>query len=621
MCGIAGILSPQTSLTRAPSNEGNTNNPCQSNLEPNTSAHAADIKKRASKLKAMQNALAHRGPDDKGAFFSPSYQAALAHTRLSIIDLTKGGHQPMSCPDQRYTITFNGEIYNYKKLRTQMEYEGEVFQSSSDTEVILKLFINKGPACVKLLRGMFAFLIWDEQEKSAFAARDALGIKPFYYLIASDSLIFASELRAVLASGYSSRKISNRGVMSYLLTGTVAEPNTAIRSIKLLQAGTYLTWKAGKTKLHRYWNLDFSVNHFSRPKAVEVTRNALEHSIRAHLVSDVPVGIFLSGGIDSTALVAIASKLSKRQINTYSIAFENPEWNESDMACRVAKHFGTNHTEFLMTADIARPLFEQFLLTMDQPTIDGFNTFCVSKLASEAGEKVVLSGLGGDELFAGYKSFEILPQMMRKSQLLARFHFPTKALSKMLYKVLSPRLRRITDALNNSKSLTAAHQSFRGIFSISEAGELTSIICKKAPKDILVSEPNHPSQADNISHLELSRYLRNQLLRDSDVASMAWGLELRVPFIDRVFVEQISAISADIRLQQGKQLLIDSVPELPSWVVERPKQGFRFPFDEWFESSWNDMPMPTTPKWIPLTPWYRRWSLAVLNDWKARYAR
>jgi asparagine synthase (glutamine-hydrolysing) len=335
----------------------------------------------------------------------------------------------------------------------------------------------------------------------------------------------------------------------------------------------------------------------------------------------VPVGIFLSGGIDSTALVAIASKLSKKQINTYSIAFENPEWNEADIARRVAKHFGTNHTDFLMTADIARPLFDQFLLDIDQPTIDGFNTYCVSKLASEAGEKVVLSGLGGDELFAGYKSFEILPEMVRKSELLANFRFLIKPLSKMLYKFLSPRQRRIADALNNSKSLTAAHQSLRGIFSISEAYELTKIICKKAPKEILVSEPNHPSQADNISHLELSSYLRNQLLRDSDVASMAWGLELRVPFIDRVFIEQISAISADIRLQQGKQLLIDCVPELPTWVIDRPKQGFRFPFDEWFASNWDDMPMPTTPKWIPLTPWYRRWSLAVLNDWKARHVR
>lgn len=569
----------------------------------------------------MQQALAHRGPDDKGAFFSPSNNAALTHTRLSIIDLSSGGHQPMSCQKQRYTITYNGEIYNYKKLRTQLELEGEKFKSDSDTEVILKLFVNKGPACVQLLRGMFAFLIWDEQEQKAFAARDALGIKPFYYLKSGGSFVFASEVRSVLASGFSSKKISGRGIMSYLLKGTIAEPDTAIKNIKMLPAGTYLTWENGKSKLQRFWSIDFSLKHYSRSKAIETTRTALEHSVRAHLVGDVPIGIFLSGGIDSTALVAIATKISKKPINTYSIAFESNEWNEGDIAKRVADHFGTNHTELLMTPEIAKPLFKQFLADIDQPTIDAFNTYCVSKLASENGEKVVLSGLGGDELFAGYASFDVIPEMMRKNRLISKARFLTKPLSKWFHKTMNPRQRRISDAVNNPNSLSAAYQSFRGIFSISEAYELTNLFCKKVPKELAVVEPNHAYTADNISHLELSNYLRNQLLRDSDVASMAWGLELRVPFIDRVFIEQISAISADLRLKKGKKLLIDSVPELPDWVVKRPKQGFRFPFDDWFASSWASMPMPSTPRWIPLTPWYRRWSLIVLSDWKKRYAK
>jgi len=582
MCGIAGILS------YTPQNDGQANS---SALDQNL------IKKRAARLKAMQDALLHRGPDDKGAFFSPSYNAGLAHTRLSIIDLSEGGHQPMSSQDKRYTITYNGEIYNYKKLRSQLELEGEQFNSNSDTEVILKLFINKGPACVQLLRGMFAFVIWDEQEQSAFAARDALGIKPFYYLTTTDGLVFASELRSV------------------------AEPETLIKNIKMLPAGTHFTWKAGKAKLTRYWNLDFKNTHSDKAKAVEITRNALEHSIRAHLVSDVPVGVFLSGGIDSTAIVAIASKLSKSTINTYSLAFEDPEWNEGDVARRVAKHFGTNHTELLITAEIAKPLFKQFLADIDQPTIDAFNTYCVSKLANDHGEKVVLSGLGGDELFAGYPSFERLPEMIKKGKTLSKLGFLIKPFSRYLYKFLTPRQRRICDTLNNPGSLSAAHQSLRGIFSASEAYELTEAICKKAPKNISVSEPKHVKQADNISHLELTSYLRNQLLRDSDVASMAWGLELRVPFIDRVFIDQISTIKPDLRLRHGKKLLIESVPELPNWVINRPKQGFRFPFDEWFEESWQDMPLPKAPKWIPLKPWYRRWSLVVLNDWKARHAR
>jgi asparagine synthase (glutamine-hydrolysing) len=616
MCGIAGILSPQ-----AHSKKGANDGAYQDSTEPSGTPDHIVIKQRASKLKAMQDALTHRGPDDKGAFFSPSYQAALAHTRLSIIDLSEGGHQPMSIVDQRYTITFNGEIYNYKKLRTQLEFEGAEFESDSDTEVILRLYMSKGPACVQLLRGMFAFLIWDEHEQKAFAARDALGVKPFYYLKAGKTFVFASELRAILVSGYSSRKISSRGVMSYLLTGAIAEPDTAIRNIKMLPAGTYLTWRAGKTKLHRYWNLDFSVQHFSQPKAIEVTRTALEHSIRAHLVSDVPVAILLDGGIDSTALVAIASKLSKNKINTYSIVFEHSESHDADISSRVAQHFGTHHTELLVTSEIARSLFSQFLEHIDQPSLDGFGTYCVSKLASESGEKVVLSGLGGDQLFAGSESFEVLPEMMRTSKLLKPVGFLIKPLSKMMYKILSPRHRRIADALNNAKSLTAAQQSYKGLFSISEAYELTSIVCKKAPKNILVSEPNHPSLADNISHLELSTYLRNQLLRDSDVASMAWGLELRAPFIDRVLVEQISAISADLRLRHSKQLLRDCLPELPSWVFNRTKQKFSLPFNQWIESNCKEMPIPNTPKWIPLGSSSRRYSLALLNHWKAQHAQ
>ncbi len=612
MCGIAGILSPL-----APeSDQADNQDP---NLEHSVSA--ATIKGRALSLKAMQTALIHRGPDDKGAYFSPSRQAALSHTRLSIIDLSEGGHQPMSSEDQRYTITFNGEIYNYKKLRTQLELEGETFQSDSDTEVILKLYANKGPACLQVLRGMFAFLIWDEQEREAFAARDALGIKPFYYLKKSGSFVFASEIRALLASGYSSRRVSSRGLKSYFLRGSVSEPYTMVKNVKMLPAGTYLTWKGGKTKLHRYWKLNFEAKKFSQPKAIEVCRTALEHSVRAHLVGDVPVGVFLSGGIDSTALVAIASKLSKTQINTYSIAFENPEWNEGDIAARVAQHFGTNHTEFLITPEVAKPLFEQFLIDIDQPTIDGFNTYCVSKLASEQGEKVVLSGLGGDELFAGYKSFELLPEMMKKSYSFRLVQPLVRYVSNKITKKLSPRHRRIGDAICDPLSLTTAHQSLRGIFSRSEAAELTNIVCKKNPKDIASSEPNHRTIADNISDLELSLYMRNQLLRDSDVMSMAWGLELRVPFIDRVFVEQINSIPAEFRLQKGKKLLIDCVPELPPWVVNRPKQGFRFPFDEWFESSWQHMPTSKVPDWMPLTPWYRRWSITVVNDWKERHAK
>ena len=609
MCGIAGILS-YTELDELP---------------PSDSKHARasspnTLSKRASNLKDMQDALLHRGPDGKGAYFSPSNSAALAHTRLSIIDTSNSGHQPMSSNDKRYTITYDGEIYNYKKLRSQLELEGEKFESTSDTEVILKLFIKKGTSCVQLLRGMFAFVIWDEKNQSAFAARDAMGIKPLYYLSTSNTLVFASELRSVLASGYSSKTISGRGIKSYLVSGSITEPYTAIKNVKMLPAGNYFVWKANKISLKRFWNLEFKESKVDQQKAMETTRGALEHSIRAHLVSDVPIGIFLDGEVSSTAIVAIASKISKKQLNTYSLAFEDSGWNEAYAGKRVAEQFNTNHTELLITEETAKPLFDQFLKDIDQPSIGAFHTYCLSKLAKDNGEKVALSGLGGNELFAGCSSFEDIPEMVKKPQSLAKLNFIISPLSKKLIRLLSPQQRKIIDVINNPNSLVTAHQSFRGSFSSFEADTLTSIICKKTPKKASNTEPKHRDQANNICTLELQHYLRNQLLRDSDAASMAWGLELRVPLIDRVFIDQISVIPANIRLQSGKKLLIESVPELPSWVIEPAEQELGLPVYNWLESHWRSMPMPSSPSWIHLKPKHRRWSLAVLNDWVSRHA-
>lgn len=591
MCGIAGLLStkPQTDI--------------------------------AKPLAAMQKALRHRGPDGRGDYISPSKQAALTHTRLAIIDLSATGKQPISTSDGRYTITFNGEIYNYQQLRRRMEADGETFSTKTDTEVILKMYRAKGSKCIHFLRGMFAFVIWDEEKKEAFAARDPLGIKPFYYVQRNSDFAFASELRATLASGLSYRKLSSSGLTGYFLRGTPQEPATLIRDIRMLPAGAYLTWRQGKVRVKSYWALKFKPQYVNRKQATEITRTALEDSVRAHFVSDVPVGIFLSGGIDSTALVALAKKVTNKQINTYSIAFANPEWNEADIAKRTAEHFGTNHTELTMTPMLALPLFQQYLDAVDQPTIDGFNTFCVSKLAHDNGEKVVLSGLGADELFGGYKSFSMIPDMLRQS---ARFRpaLPViHALNPSLQKFLPVKHRRMLDALCNPKSIAAAHRSLRGIFSSTEATALTAKYADKTSSPPKLPRDSFEDMADNISAHEINLYMRNQLLRDSDMASMAWGLELRVPFVDKVLIDRVSTIPSDMRLMPGKQLLIDAVPELPKWVTQREKQGFRFPFDEWFSDEWQSLTQPTVPKWIPLTPWYRQWSLTVLEEWLKRHVR
>lgn len=608
MCGIAGILS-STPFDR-------------SNLfgELSKQQIVADLDAR---LNAMQSAIGHRGPDGQGSFICPSQQAALVHTRLAIIDLSDSGHQPMSADN--LTISFNGEIYNHQELRKQLEQSGESFNSQSDTEVVLKLYAKHGAECVKKLRGMFAFIIWDSNNQSAFAARDPLGIKPFYYWHNQQNFVFSSELRGVLAAGLNTHTISQTGLVSYLQNGAVAEPDSLVDDINMLAAGSYLQWQNGVCEIKQYWQLDFSNSQVLNSQqnyqdAVNTTRKALLDSVRAHFVSDVPVGIFLSGGIDSSALLALAKQVTKQTINTYSIAFENPDWNEGDIAKRVAELFGSNHTEFMMTPEIAQPLFEQFLAAIDQPTIDGFNTYCVSKLASERGEKVVLSGLGGDELFAGYPSFNKLPKVQ---SLTGSFFWLAPVLNR-LHKLLPTRLRRITDMLNAPNSLSIAHRAFRGVFSYGEARDLLQTLklsdrSNTNPLDkINQAESNtadHAHISDQISALELERYMRNQLLRDSDVMSMAWGLELRVPFVDSTLIDSISNIPAEQRCQYGKKLLTDAVPELPDWVVNRPKQGFRFPFDEWFAQSWQKMPSPESPKWIKLTPWYRRWSLTVLNHW------
>lgn len=601
MCGIAGILS--TTL---------------------------DKQTLSTKLNAMQAAIAHRGPDSRGDYYSSSMQAGLAHTRLSIIDLSQNAHQPMQDQSGRYVISFNGEIYNYQSLRSELEAQNYAFHSQSDTEVILALYSRDGAECVSKLRGMFAFIIWDEQEQSAFAARDPLGIKPLYYWHDHQSCALASEIRPIVKSGLSKPNLDFHGLYSYFKGGSVNEPSTLLNDITLLNAGHCLTWRNGDVNIRAYWKIKFPTpTAITQQNAIKQTRAALESSIKAHLVSDVPIGIFLSGGIDSTALVALTSQFSNQTINTYSIAFEDPAWNEGDIAQRVAKHFGTNHTEIVMTPALAESLFKQYVNSIDQPSIDGFNTFCVSKLAHDNGEKVVLSGVGGDELFAGYKSFELLPKMVSTSKTLSFFAKIIRLKAILFNTLLSAKLRRIFDFMGQPGSLTHAHQSLRGIFSHAEAITLSRLFCqnstsetKQARQIHFKPEPEHDNLKDRISDLELSCYLRNQLLRDSDVMSMHWGLELRTPFVDSVLFDSISNIPADIRLSQGKRLLIDSVPEIPDWVVNRPKQGFRFPFDEWFANHWQKSDVGVkVPWWIQLLPWYRRWSLVVLNEWIARHAK
>jgi asparagine synthase (glutamine-hydrolysing) len=589
MCGIAGII---------------TTNQYQNSLETH--------------IHWIQAALQHRGPDDQGIYISTNRQAALAHTRLAILDLSQAGHQPMSTADGRYWITFNGEIYNFPQLRQNLISQGENFQSQTDTEVILKLYQRLGADCVHYLRGMFAFAIWDDFEKTCFLARDPLGIKPLYYWQSGSTLVFASELRAILASGLPSINLSAEGLYGYLITGSVPEPYTLISGIHCLAAGNWLYWQGGQITKQQYWQINFSPEKISPVEAQEKVRTALVDSIQHHFISDVPVGLFLSGGIDSTAILAIATQTQKEQLHTYSIAVEE-QWNEGEIAQKIAHHFGAKHTEYQVTASLAQQLLPQFLKAIDQPSIDGFNTFCISKIVHENGMKVALSGLGGDEIFGGYQSFQKIPQMVRWSQQLHKLPFVTTSVGMGLESWgTSPKMKRLGDLLQQNPSLISAYQSFRGIFSSREACAITQQWLGEVVRPPLpdLNAANLTNPEDKVSFLELSCYMRNQLLRDSDVMSMNWGLELRVPLVDQVLLETVAPIPSNLRLAIGKQLLIQSVPELPDWVSNRPKQGFSLPFEKWMNSEFgNFFQNLNIPKHIPLKPWYRRWSLAMLKYW------
>ena len=567
----------------------------------------------------MQNALQHRGPDDRGIYIASDRQAALTHTRLSIIDLTAAGHQPMSISNGRYWITFNGEIYNFRELRQNLISQGEQFHSQTDTEVILKLYEKLGSDCVTQLRGMFAFAIWDTLEKTAFIARDPLGIKPLYYWQSSQTLLFASELRTLLASGLPSITINPEGLYGYLISGSVPEPNTLIQDIHCLDAGHWLQWQAGNVTKNQYWQIQFTPQSISQSEAIERVRTALIDSINYHFVSDVPVGVFLSGGIDSTALVALARQTQLGELHTYSIAFEEAQWNEGAIAQKIAQQFNTHHTEYKITAQTGRELLDKFVGAIDQPSIDGFNTFCVSKVAREKGAKVVLSGLGGDELFGGYSSFQQIPKMVNWGQRLQWLQ-PLNIGQQLGKWTRKNKLQRLGDFLQQVPNSFNAYLCYRGIFTHTEAKDLITHYFPQIssfPFRKLPEIPSFSSLEDEVSFLEISRYMRNQLLRDSDVMSMAWGLEVRVPFLDRQVLDSIDSIPHTLRLSPGKQLLIDAVPELPDWVINKPKQGFLFPFDRWLnEPEWDKIFQAANPlAQISLTPWYRRWSLVILQQW------
>jgi asparagine synthase (glutamine-hydrolysing) len=573
-----------------------------------------------SALQAMMKSMHHRGPDDRGYFISKSGNAGIVNTRLSILDLSSAGHQPMHSADGRYTITFNGEIYNFAALRADLQKEGEQFASDGDTEVILKMYARFGPDCVREFAGMFAFAIWDEMAQSCFLARGPLGIKPVYYYEKTGRLIFASELRSLLSSGLFAAELEPAAAAGYLLYGAVPEPLTLAKGVRALPAGHYLIWEKSRSRTTKYWDIQFSDDR--RENVTATVRAALTDSVRRHLVSDVALGVFLSGGVDSTTIVALASQ-EVSNLLTFCISFDHPEFDEGAVAARTAKHFGTEHTDWRLDSGTAKALLNSFLEASDQPSIDGFNTYCIAKLAHDTGLKVVLSGLGGDEVFGGYRSFDLVPRMVRAGRLLNPLSTFRRTGGALLQSVMkASRISRLGRFLSGSPNMAAAYWSMRGIFSPDEVAQLLPRYCAEAGDNadpIEFHVPSQPTLEDEVSYLEMTRYMRNQLLRDSDVMSMAWSLELRVPFVDSQLIETVEHIPADFRLRAGKQIVLDAIPEIPDWVRHRPKQGFAFPFREWIMGEWQDVFRRIEAESpVRLRSWYRCWCLFALESFLAR---
>ncbi len=599
----------------------------------------------------FREGLRRRGPDGSGVWRSE--RATLVHTRLAILDLSEAGAQPMKRKAEignaetliskvlegqadrgSCVLVFNGEIYNYRELRAELEAEGECFVSDSDTEVLLKLLVREGDACLPKLAGMFAFCCWDEASGEALLARDAFGIKPLYYRIDGETLAFASETRVLQRTGDA---MDAAALRDFFLWGSVPEPATLTTAVRQLPAGHLLRWKAGRATVEKWQgaeggrhgaeaergklkvesrNADDGRLEAKNSGWMGVTRAALLESMRRHLVSDVPVGIFLSGGIDSTVVLALAREVLGKtaDIRTFSIGFDDSEFDESGIARRTAEHFGARHTEWRMSAEEGAAEIEGFLAAMDQPSIDGFNTWCVSKLARRKGMKVVLSGLGGDEFFAGYGSFQRVPRFRQLYRALG----PLRSVVAWLLDRKPPGSpwRRLAGYLRGDGSWLSAFHAQRGIFTPDEAAELARALSGRDPASPPFSDQGQRTKdkepRTTVSELEVTRYMRNQLLRDSDVFSMAHGLELRVPLVDVRLAEALATIPAEVRLRQGKQLLLEAVPEVPEWVWNQPKRGFRFPFQQWMEGQFGELLAEAKERSpVPLNAWYRTWAVAA----------
>ena len=565
MCGIAGFV----------------------DLWDATSIRSAE--ERAVSLDRMCRIIRHRGPDDQGVMLKPG--VALGMRRLAIIDLVTG-HQPISGEDGSVTIVFNGEIYNFQETKPKLEARGHTFKTHSDTEAIVHAYEEHGPACLKELRGMFAFAIWDDKAQSLFVARDRAGKKPLYYTTTSSgTFVFGSELKTLLEHPDVERELNPLALDAYFTLGYVPDPLSIFRNIHKLPPGHYLTFTKGRVDVQQYWDFDFR----EEPKRSEADyvaelRDLLDESVRLRLMSDVPLGAFLSGGIDSSTVVGLMARHMGQPVKTFSIGFHEDSYNELEYARLTAKKFGTDHHEFFVTPDICA-IVDELVWHFDEPFADSsaIPTYMVSKLARDY-VTVILSGDGGDELFGGYTryvverkrgGFERLPKPLREGlmrPLSERLPHATWGRNYLHNVSLDP-IARYLDSVSVFTSLNRKALYTPDFFQKLGQGGYAGNLFRELADQVKTDEP-----LDRLLYVDSKTYLPGDILTKVDRMSMAVSLEARAPLLDHKLIDFVTGVPASLKLAgfQTKHLLKEAVKDLiPAEILHRPKKGFGVPIQEW----------------------------------------
>jgi asparagine synthase (glutamine-hydrolysing) len=601
-------------------------------------------------VQKMNTRLAHRGPDNDSVWSNELI--SLGHRRLSIIDLSEEGNQPFISNDKRYIIIYNGELYNYKELKLELQRSAQgsettpyFFKTNSDTEVILATYIRWGSQCLQYFNGMYAFAIFDTQTNKLFVARDRVGVKPLYYYYGDEGFIFSSEVRPIVHSSVKTFSINKNVLAEYLMYQTVFAPNTIVKGVKMLMPGHYLEYVDSKATITKYYDVNkisVASNDLNYSQICNKVNELLTHSVQQRLVADVPFGAFLSGGIDSSAVVGLMSKVSSEKIQTFNINFDESEFSESKYAQLIAKKFNTNHHEIKLTPTDFLKQLPEALDAIDHPTGDGPNTYIVSKATKQAGITMALSGIGGDELFAGYDVFKRMHQLQKKAWLNTVPQFARKiggAIIQQKKKSISG--NKIAELLSEeSINFNSAYPLSRSIFTKKELAQLLHDTNAFTEIEKIISLiPQYKNQLlSAVSLVEINTYLQNILLRDTDQMSMAVALEVREPFLDYKLIDFVLSVKDEHKYPHTpKKLLTDSLGDLlPNEIINRPKMGFTLPWQQWLK---NDLKTFCEQNILEFSnydfcvkynvqnlwqrflandktvTWSRIWHLVVLNNW------